>query len=136
VRFRTRRDLGREGVDHVIRQTAAEADMRDESVTQILGREVVQRRGCYQASSDRGNVVSLIVNGLHELRQRRPVSLAEETLIELTSQHRPPLLGFHLGRPGYPYLHLVDVAQGLGGGSSRVAVPVLDVGEQGLPDRR
>jgi hypothetical protein len=28
--------------------------------------------------------VSLIVNGLHELRQRRPVSLAEETLVELT----------------------------------------------------
>ena len=40
----------------------------DDSVAQILGGEIVQRGGCREASSDRGNVVSLIMNGLHELR--------------------------------------------------------------------
>jgi hypothetical protein len=39
-------------------QTAARAEVGDESVAQILGGEIVQRCGCYQASSDRGNVVS------------------------------------------------------------------------------
>jgi hypothetical protein len=67
-------------------QAAAEAEVGDESVTQILGREIVQRCGCHETSSDRGNVVSLIMNCLHELGQRRPVTLSEESLVELTRQ--------------------------------------------------
>ena len=83
MRFRRCRGLGCRGVDRVLTQ-AAGAEVGDETVAQILGREIVQGCGCDEASSDRGNVVSLIMNGLHELRQRRPVSLAEETLVELT----------------------------------------------------
>jgi hypothetical protein len=43
---------------------AAGAEVGDESVSQILGGEIVQGCGCYKTSSDRGNVVSLIMNGL------------------------------------------------------------------------
>ena len=56
-------------------QAAAKIEVSDESVTQILGREIVQRCGCSETSSDRGNVVSLIMNGLHQLRQRQPAFL-------------------------------------------------------------
>jgi hypothetical protein len=37
-------------------QAAAKIEVSDESVTQILGREIVQRCGCSETSSDRGNV--------------------------------------------------------------------------------
>jgi hypothetical protein len=97
----------------MLTQTAAVAEVGDESVTQILGGEIVQ--GCgYETSSDRGNVVSFIMSGLKELRQRRPISLSEETLVELASETRPPLLWFDLGRIGEAYLHLGDVPQGAG----------------------
>jgi hypothetical protein len=57
-----------EGGDRVPRQAAAVAGVGDDSVAQILGGEIVPGGGCREASSDRGNVVSLIMNGLHELR--------------------------------------------------------------------
>jgi len=59
------------------------------------------------------------MNGLHELRQRRPVTLSGETLVGLGSEHRPPLIWFNLGRVGHPHLHIVDLAQWLCGGTSR-----------------
>jgi hypothetical protein len=62
-----------------------------EPVPQILGGEVVQR--CHgHGSSERSDIVSLIIDALHELRQRRPVCLSEESLIDLAGQRRPPLL--------------------------------------------
>jgi hypothetical protein len=70
----------------------AEMELGDESVAKILGGEIVQRCGCHDASSDRGDVVSLFVDLLHELRQRRPVFLTEESFIDLARQSRPPLL--------------------------------------------
>jgi hypothetical protein len=36
--------------------------------------------------------MSLVVDLLHELRQRWPVALSEESLVEAASQRRPPLL--------------------------------------------
>ena len=72
---------------------------------------------------------------LYELRERRPVSLSEESLVELVGQRGPPLLRWDLGRPGEPCLDLVDGLQGLGGGPPRVGVPILHLGEQGLPNR-
>jgi hypothetical protein len=54
--------------------TQVDADVCCQPVTQILGGEIVQRCACHEASSDSGNVVSLIMNGLHELRQ--PAGLA------------------------------------------------------------
>ena len=70
----------------------AEMELSDESVAKILGGETVQRCGCHDASSDRGDVVSLFVDLLHELRQRGPVFLTEESFVELAGQDRPPLL--------------------------------------------
>jgi hypothetical protein len=66
-------------------RAAAGAEVGDESVPQILGGEIVHGCGCYETSSDRGNVVSLIMNGLQQLRQRRPVTLSGETLVEPAS---------------------------------------------------
>ena len=61
------------------RRPPPKIEVSDESVTQILGREIVQRCGCSETSSDRSNVVSLIMNGLHELRQRVPVTTVHAT---------------------------------------------------------
>jgi hypothetical protein len=62
-----------------------------EPVSQILSGEVVQRcRG--HGSGGRSNVVSLIVDSLQELRQRWPVALSEDSLVELAGQGCPPLL--------------------------------------------
>ena len=116
-------------------RAAAGAEVGDESVTQILGGEIAQGCGRDEASSDRGNIVSLIMNGLHELRQRRPVTLAREALIELTRQHRPPLLWSDTGGC-QPRFDVVHALQGHVGRISRVGVPVLHVGQQRLPDRR
>jgi hypothetical protein len=66
-------------------QITARAEVDDESVAQILGREIVQGWGCYETSSDRGNIVSLIMNGLPDRRQRRPVTLFDESLVEPAS---------------------------------------------------
>ena len=41
---------------------------------------------------ERSDIVSLIIDALHELRQRRPVALSEESLVDLAGQRRPPLL--------------------------------------------
>jgi len=75
----------------------------------------------------------LIIGSLHELGECRPVTLSEESLVELAGQGRPPLLRPDRGRFGQPFLDVVDALQLLGGGPSGVAVPVLDVDEQGLP---
>jgi hypothetical protein len=80
--------------------------------------------------------VSLVVHLLNEMRERRPVSLSEESLVELAGQGRPPLLRSDRGCFGQPFLDLVDAVQGIGGGPPGIEVPVLDVGEQGLPNRR
>ena len=74
-------------------QVVAEVEVGGESVPQILGGEIVQRWRAHEASSDRGDVVSLIIDALHELRQRRPVSLVNKSLVEIFGQRRPPLLG-------------------------------------------
>jgi hypothetical protein len=62
-----------------------------EPVPQILGGEVVQRCPGH-GSCERSDIVSLIIDALHELRQRRPVALSEESLVELAGQRRPTLL--------------------------------------------
>ena len=116
-------------------QVVAEVEVRGESVPQILGGEVVQRCPGH-GSCERGDIVSLIIDSLQELRQRRPVSLSEESLVELAGERCPPLLRSDRGRFGQPFLDLVDAVQGIGGGPLRVAVPLLDMGEQGMPDRR
>src|SRR5215203_4941198 len=54
-------------------QVVAEVEVGGESVSQILGGEVVQRCPGH-GSCDRSYVVSLIVDLLHELRQCRPVA--------------------------------------------------------------
>jgi hypothetical protein len=62
-----------------------------EPVPQILGGEVVQR--CPgDGSCERDDVMSLVVDLLHELRQRWPVALSEESRVDLAGQRRPPLL--------------------------------------------
>ena len=78
--------------------------------------------------------MSLVVHLLHELRERRPVSLLEESLVELVGQGGPPLLRWGMGRLDEPSLDVVDGLQGFGGGSSRVGVPILHLCEQGLPN--
>jgi hypothetical protein len=80
--------------------------------------------------------VSLIVDLLDELRQCRPVALSEESLVELARQGRPSLLRSDLSHSTQPCFDLVASQLGLDRGSSGVAVPLLDMGEQGLPDRR
>jgi hypothetical protein len=116
-------------------QVIAEVEVRGESIPQILGGEVVQRCPGH-GSCERSDIVSLIIDSLHELRQRRPVCLSEESLVELAGQGCPPLHRSDRGRPGQPFLHVVDFLQGFGGGPPGVDVPLLDVGEQGLPHRR
>ena len=109
--------------------------MRDESVSQILGGEIIQRCPGH-GSCERSDIVSLIIDSLHELGKCWPVALSEESLVELAGQGGPPLLRSDRCRFGQPSLDLVDALEGIGGGPPRVAVPVLDVGKQGLPDRR
>ena len=65
--------------------------MRDETVTQILSGKITQRCTGHD-SCDRDDIVSLVVDLLHKLRQCRPVALSEESLVELACQARPPLL--------------------------------------------
>ena len=72
-------------------QVDAEVEVGDESVPQILGGEIVQRCPGHD-SCDRGDIVSLIIDSLQELRQCWPVALSEESLVELAGQGRPRLL--------------------------------------------
>jgi len=106
-----------------------------ESVSQILGGEVVQRCPGH-GSCERDDVTSLVVDLLHELRQCWPVALSEESLVELAGQARPSLLRPDRSRFGQLFLDVVDAVQGFRRSPSRVVVPVLDVGQQGLPNRR
>ena len=130
MRSESCRGLGCRGVDRGPLQVVAEVEVRDESVPQILGGEVVQRcRG--HGSCDRGDIVSLIIDSLHELRQCWPVALSEESLVELAGQGRPPLLRSDRSRFGQPSLDVVDALQGLGGGPPGIAVPLLARGRAG-----
>ena len=122
------RDLGCRSVDGRPRQVDVEVEVRDESVAQILGGEVVQRCPGHR-SCDRVEIVSLIIDFLHELCQCWPVCLSEESLVELAGQGCPPLLRPDRSRPGQPFLDVVDAVQGIGGGPPGVCVPLLDVGE-------
>ena len=135
MRSRPCRGLGCRGVDGGPLQVVAEVEVRDESVAQILGGEVIQRCPGHR-SCDRGEIVSLIIDSLHELRQCWPVALSEESLVELAGQGCPPLLRSDRGRFGQPFLDLVDALQGIGGGPPGIEVPLLHVGEQGPPYRR
>jgi hypothetical protein len=113
----------------------ADVEIRGESVTQVLGGEVVQRCPGH-GSCDRGDIVSLIIDSLQQLRQCWPVALLGESLVELAGQGCPPLLRPDRGRFGQASFHVVNALQGIGGGPPGIEVPLLDVGEQGLPDRR
>ena len=115
-------------------QVIAEVEVRWESVPQILGEEIVQRCPGH-GSCERSDIVSLIIDALQQLRQRRPVALSEESLVELAGQRRPPLLRSARGRFGQPFLDLVDALQRFGGGPPGIDVPLLDVGEQGPSNR-
>jgi hypothetical protein len=106
-----------------------------EPVPQILGGEIVQRCPGH-GSNDRSDIVSLIIDSLHELRQRWPVALSEESLVELAGQGHPPLLRSDRGRFGQPSLDLADALQGFLRGPPGVEVPLLHMGEQGPPNRR
>ena len=86
--------------------------MGDEPVPQILGGEVVQRCPRH-GSCERGDIVSLIIDFLHELRQCWPVALSEESLVELAGQGRPALLRPDRGRFGQPFLDPADPRRGL-----------------------
>jgi hypothetical protein len=86
-------------VNRWLSQVVAEVEVGGESVPQILGGEVVQRCPGH-GSCERSDIVSLIIDALHELRQRRPVCLSEESLVELAGQGRPPLLRPDHGRFG------------------------------------
>jgi hypothetical protein len=135
LRSRPCRGLVRRGVDRGPFQVIAEVEVGGESVTQILGREIIQRcRG--HGSCERSDIVSLIIDSLQQLRQRRPVALSEESLVELAGQGRPSLLRLDRGCFGQAFLDLIDAVQGIGGGPSGVDVPVFDVGKQGMPNRR
>ena len=68
-------------------QVVAEVEVDGESVPEILGGEVVQRRPGH-GSSDRADIVSLIIDSLQELRPCRPVALSEESLVELAAASR------------------------------------------------
>jgi len=116
-------------------EVVAEVEVRGESVAQILGGEVVQRCPGH-GSCERCDVVSLIIDALQQLRQRRPVSLSEESLVELACQRRPPLVRPDRSRPGRPSLDLVDSLQGSLRGPPSIEVPLLHVDEQGPPHRR
>ena len=129
------RGLGRRGVDRRPLQVVAEVEVRGESVPQVLGGEIIQRCPGHD-SCERGDIVSLIIGSLHQLRQRWPVSLSEESLVELAGQGRPPLLRPDRSRPGQPSLHLDDALQGIGGGPPRVDIPLRHMGKHGPPHRR
>jgi hypothetical protein len=62
-------------------QVDAQVEVGGEPVAQVLGRKVGQRCRGQEAPSDRGDVVSLVVYVLDELRKGRPVSLAGEALV-------------------------------------------------------
>jgi len=113
VRFRSCRGLGRRSVDREPLQVVAGVEVCGESVAQVLGGEVVQRCCGHEASSDRGDIVSLIIDALHELRQRRPVSLVNESLVELYGQRRPPLLRSDLSRSNQPCFTSLTPCSGL-----------------------
>ena len=135
MRSRSCRGLGRWGVVRGPLLVVAEVEVRGDSVPQILGGQIIQRRRGH-GSSERCDIVSLIIDFLQQLRQRWPVALSEESLVELAGQGRPPLLRSDRSRFGQPFLDLVDALQRLSGGPPGVAVPLLDMGEQGLPNRR
>jgi hypothetical protein len=116
-------------------QVIAEVEVRGESVPQILGGEVAQRCPGH-GSCERGDIVSLIIGSLQQLRQRWPVSLSEESLVEVAGQGRPPLLRPDRGCFGQTFLDLAHAVQGIGSGPPRVEVPLRHIGEQGLPHRR
>jgi hypothetical protein len=97
-------------VDRGPLQVVAEVEVRGESVPQILGGEVVQRCPGH-GSCERSDIVSLIIDALHELRQRWPVALSEESLVELAGQGCPPLLRSDRSRTGQPSFHFVDALQ-------------------------
>ena len=58
---------GCRAVDRGPRKVDAEVEVGDESVTQVLGGEIIRWRRCDESSCDRGSVVSLVVYLLHEL---------------------------------------------------------------------
>jgi hypothetical protein len=116
-------------------QVDAQVEVGDDPVPQILGGEIVQRCPGH-GSCDRSDIVSLIIDSLHELRQRWPVALSEESLVDLAGQGRPPLLRSDRGRFGQPSLDLADALQGIGGGPTGIEVPLLHMGEQAPPNRR
>jgi hypothetical protein len=86
----------------------AQVEVGDDPVPQILGGEIVQRCPGH-GSNDRSDIVSLIIDYLHELRQRWPVALSEESLVELAGQGRPHCSGPIRGRFGQPSLETDDV---------------------------
>jgi hypothetical protein len=135
VRSQRCRDLGCRSVDRGPRQVDVEVEVRDESVAQILGGEVVQRCPGHR-SCDRVDIVSLIIDSLQQLRQCWPVALSEESLVELAGHGRPPLLRSDRGRFRQPFLDLVDALQGFLRGPAGIEVPLLHVGEQDPPNRR
>jgi hypothetical protein len=65
----------------------AEVEVDGESVPEILGGEVVQWRPG-NGSSDRADIVSLMIDSLQELRQCRAFALSEESLVELAAASR------------------------------------------------
>jgi hypothetical protein len=69
------RGRGGSGGDAVRVRVDAEVEVGYESVSQILGGEIVQRRAGHESLGDRGDRRVLVVHVLHELRQRRPVTL-------------------------------------------------------------
>jgi hypothetical protein len=107
VRSWSCRGLGCRGVDWGPLLVVAEVDVGGESVAQVLGGEVVERCPGH-GSCERGDIVSLIIDALHELRQCWPVCLSEESLVELAGQGCPPLLRSDRSRFGQPSLDLVD----------------------------
>ena len=72
MRSRSCRGLGCRGVDRGPLLVVAEVEVGGESVPQILGGEVVQRCPGH-GSCERSDIVSLIIDSLHQLRQCRPV---------------------------------------------------------------
>jgi hypothetical protein len=63
-------------------QVVAEVEVGGESVTQVLGGKIVQRCPGH-GSCERSDIMSLIIDSLHDLRQCWPVALSEESLVEL-----------------------------------------------------
>jgi hypothetical protein len=135
VRHRSCPGLGRGGVDRGLLQVVAEVEVRGESVPQILGGQITQRCPGHR-SCERGDIVSLIIDALQQLRQRRPVCLSEESLVELAGQGCPPLLRPDRSRRGQPFLDVVDAVQRLGGGPSGIEVPLLPTSSREAPGSR